>query len=51
MAMSIPAVSDKQMNELRIIAAKGAENANLAFSRWLKEKARLEITDVSFVPF
>jgi chemotaxis protein CheC len=51
MTMSIPAVSDKQMNELRIIAAKGAENANLAFSRWLKEKARLEITDVSFVPF
>ncbi|OGW05721.1 MAG: hypothetical protein A2889_07755 [Nitrospinae bacterium RIFCSPLOWO2_01_FULL_39_10] len=51
MTMSIPAVSDRQMNELRIIAAKGAENANLAFSRWLKEKARLEITDVSFVPF
>lgn len=49
--MSIPQVSDRQMNELRIIAAKGAENANLAFSRWLKEKARLEITDVSFVPF
>ncbi len=49
--MSITAVSDKQMNELRIIASKGAENANLAFSRWLKEKARLEITDVSFVPF
>ncbi len=48
--MSITAVSDKQMNELRIIAAKGAENANLAFSRWLKEKASLEITDVSFVP-
>jgi len=39
------------MNELRIIATKGGESANLAFSRWMREKAKLEITDVSFVPF
>ncbi|MBI3600822.1 MAG: hypothetical protein HY097_09315, partial [Nitrospinae bacterium] len=49
--MFIPAITDRQMNELRIIATKGGENANLAFSRWLKEKARLEVTDVSLIPF
>ncbi len=49
--MFIPEITEKQMNELRIVAAKGSENANLAFSRWVREKARLDITDVSFVPF
>jgi chemotaxis protein CheC len=49
--MLIPTITDRQMNELRIIATKGGENANLAFSRWLREKAKLEVTDVSLVPF
>lgn len=41
----------KKLETLHLIARKGAENATLAISRWLKEKVKMAVLEVKITQF